>query len=285
MARPLRIEFPGAVYHVTSRGNAGQTIFADDADRKRFLSVLGQVVSRFRLLVHAYCLMDNEYHLMVQTPEPNLSKALRQLNGVYTQAFNRRHGKGGPVLQGRFKAIVVDKGSYLLGLCRYVVLSPVRAKICRKPQTYLWSSYRATSGLEEAPAWLAIDWLLGQFSTQRAAARRKYQAFVAAGIGQSAPWDQVQGQVLLGPDAFVDKLRPLLAEKSHLAEVARRQRVAQRPALSKLFPKGVIVQREKRDRAIHQAHVRHGYSLSEIGRQVQLHYSTVSRIIGRAETR
>jgi REP element-mobilizing transposase RayT len=160
MARPLRIEFPGALYHVTARGNARQDIFLNDEDRQQFLKILERVVSRFHLLLHAYCLMDNHSHLVVETPEANLSKAMRQLNGVYTQAFNRRHDRVGHVLQGRFKAIVVDRDSYLLELCRYVVLNPVRAKTTRKPDTYPWSSYRATAGLAATPAFLAVDWLL-----------------------------------------------------------------------------------------------------------------------------
>ncbi|MBU4594901.1 MAG: transposase, partial [Proteobacteria bacterium] len=127
MARPLRIEFPGAVYHVTSRGNAQAAIFVDGVDRNTFLAVLRQTLRRFNVLCHAYCLMTNHFHLLLETPDANLSKAMRQLNSVYTQAFNRRHGRVGHVLQGRFKAIVVDREAYLLELCRYVVLNPVRA--------------------------------------------------------------------------------------------------------------------------------------------------------------
>jgi putative transposase len=127
----------------------------------------------------------------VETPEANLSKAIRQLNGVYAQAFNRQHGRVGHVLQGRFKAIVVDRKSYLLELCRHVVLNPVWARRTRAPGTYLWSSYRATAGLGPVPAGLTIDWLLSQFGRQRAAAQRTYQAFVAEGIGQDSPWAQV----------------------------------------------------------------------------------------------
>ncbi|CAI4033114.1 hypothetical protein DNFV4_03547 [Nitrospira tepida] len=159
-----------------------------------------RVWSRFHLLLHAYCLMDNHYHLLVETPEANLSKAMRQLNGVYTQAFNRRHRRVGHVLQGRFRAIVVDRDSYLLELCRYVVLNPVRAKSTRKPETYAWSSYRATAGLAATPPFLAVDWLLSQFGHQRLAAQRKYRAFVAEGMGQGSPWEHVQGQVLLGSE-------------------------------------------------------------------------------------
>ena len=279
MARPLRIEFAGALYHVTVRGNAWQAIFLDDADRQRFLGVLGQVVSRFHLLLHAYCLMDNHFHLVVETPEANLSQAMRQLNGVYTQAFNRGHDRVGHVLQGRFKAILVDRESYLLELSRYVVLNPVRAKITRKPDPYPWSSYQATAGLMRPPPWLTVEWLLSQFGRQREAAQRKYRAFVDEGIGQDAPWDQVQGQVLLGSERFVARLTPRLQEKRPLQEIPRTQRFAGRPPLTQLFRTRSRMDRTGRNKVIRRAHLEHGYSLSEIGRAVNLHYSTISRIV------
>jgi putative transposase len=283
MARPLRIEYSGALYHVTARGNARQAIFLDDADRQRFLRVIEQVVSRLHLLLHAYCLMDNHFHLVVETPEANLSTAMRQLNGVYTQAFNRRHGRVGHVLQGRFKAIVVDRDSYLLELCRYVVLNPVRASITRKPQTYPWSSYRATAGLEAVPPFLTVEWLLSQFGRQRAAAQRKYQTFVAEGIGHGAPWEQVRGQVLLGSERFIERLAPGLREKHRLQEIPRQQRFATRPTLSQLFRTRDRTDRAHRNTCIRRAHVEHGYSLTEIGAAVDLHYSTISRIVSAQE--
>ena len=279
MARPLRIEFPGALYHVTSRGNAQQDIFLDVDDRHHFLSVVERVVSRFHLLVHAYCLMDNHYHLVLETPEANLSKAVRQLNGVYTQAFNRRHDRVGHVLQGRFKAILVDRDSYLLELCRYVVLNPVRANVTRKPDAYRWSSYRASSGLTPALPFLTTDWLLAQFGKQRAAAQRKYREFVAEGINHASPWDKLQGQVLLGSDEFVKRLQPELLEKRLLKEIPRRQRFAARPPLAKLFGSHDLTDIEGRNQLIRRAHLEHGYSLSEIANAVGLHYSTISRIV------
>jgi len=160
MARPLRIEFPGAVYHITSRGNALQDIYVDDADREAFLDVLTRVVERFHWLCHAYCLMGNHYHLLVETLEPTLSRGMRQLNGVYTQRFNRRHGRAGHLFGGRFKAILVEREAYLLELCRYVVLNPVRAGLVRAAKDWPWSSYRATAGLAEAPPFLTVDWIL-----------------------------------------------------------------------------------------------------------------------------
>jgi putative transposase len=133
MARPLRLEFPHAVYHLTGRGNARQRIVVDDEDRRRFLTTLAHVIDRYGWLCHAYCLMDNHYHLLIETPRPTLSRGMRQLNGVYTQAFNRWHHRVGHLFQGRFKAILVEKETHLLELCRYVVLNPVRAKLVAHP--------------------------------------------------------------------------------------------------------------------------------------------------------
>ena len=135
MARPIRIEYPGAVYHVTSRGNAGNKIFSDDQDREIFLPILAAVVKRYNWLCHAYCLMDTHYHLMIETPDANLSIGMRQLNGIYTQKYNRRHETPGHIFQGRYKAILVQKENYLLELCRYVVLNPVRAGVVQKPES------------------------------------------------------------------------------------------------------------------------------------------------------
>ena len=141
MARPLRLEFAGAVHHVTSRGDRREDIFLDDDDRQAWLSVLGQVCDRFNWVVHAYCLMSNHYHLLVETVEGNLSAGMRQLNGLYTQRFNRRHGMVGHLFQGRYKAILIQKEAHLLELSRYVVLNPVRASMVATPEAWPWSSY------------------------------------------------------------------------------------------------------------------------------------------------
>ena len=139
MARPLRIEFPGAVYHVTSRGNERKAVFRDDQDRKMFLDTLKGVTLRYNWLCHAYCLMENHYHLLIDTPDGNLSIGMRQLNGIYTQRFNKRHGRVGHLFQGRFKAVLVRKDSHLLEACRYVVLNPVRAGRVQRPEEWIWS--------------------------------------------------------------------------------------------------------------------------------------------------
>src|SRR5204863_1047377 len=159
MARPLRIEFPGAIYHVTSRGDRREPIVVDDDDREALLAVLAQAAKRFDAQVLAYCLMGNHYHLVLHTRQANLSLLMRHLNGVYTQRHNRRHGKAGHVFQGRFKAILVDRDAYLLALCRYVELNPVRARMVERPADWPWSSYLAHVGASETPDWLDTDGL------------------------------------------------------------------------------------------------------------------------------
>ena len=231
MARPLRIEYQGAIYHVTTRGNARQRIYEDDEDRQAFLELLGSVVSHYGWLCHAYCLMDNHYHILIETPDGNLSQGMRQLNGIYTQGFNRRHGCVGHVFQGRFKAILVDRENYLLELCRYVVLNPVQAGMVRSPGQYKWSSYGATAGRVKSPSFLTIDWVMSQCGRRRKLVQERYKQFVKDGIGQPGPWDRLRGQILLGNDSFVAGLEPYLKLAQQVAEVPRVQRLINRPAL------------------------------------------------------
>lgn len=279
MTRQLRLEFPGAIYHVTSRGNAQSPIFLNDENREVFLNCLGEVVARFGWLCHAYCLMDNHYHLLIETPEGNLSAGMRQLNGVYTQRFNRHHARVGHLFQGRFKAIVVDRDSYLLELCRYIVLNPIRACMVEEIERYSWSSYLATMGLAVCPIWLETDWVLGQFAQTPAAARRRYAEFVAEGAGLPSPWSAVKGQTLLGSDAFVEKMSPFFKDAKKMEEIPRAQRLLHRPSLDSLFIPAVQDDKLLRDATIRQAFLDYGYSMATIARQVGLHYSTVSKII------
>ena len=151
MARPLRIEFAGALYHITARGNAQQDIYLTDDDREQFLEILQRVNDRHQWQCHAYCLMSNHYHLLIETPDANLSKGMRQLNGVYTQSYNRKHDRAGHVFQCRFKGILVEKDSYLLELARYIAFNPVRAGRVRSAKDWTWSSYRATAGQCQPP--------------------------------------------------------------------------------------------------------------------------------------
>jgi REP element-mobilizing transposase RayT len=245
MARPLRLAFAGGVYHVTARGNERKAIVRDDGDRARFLDTLAAMVDQYGVVCHAWVLMDNHYHLLLETPSPNLSLAVRYLNGVYTQRFNRRHRRVGHLFQGRFKAIVVEKEGYLLELCRYVVLNPVRAGVVKDPAAYPWSSYRATAGLTPAPGWLTVDWVLEQFGQRRGAAQAKYRQFVAEGIRQpSEPWEQVVGQIYLGHEAFIHRAQRA-SRRTADPEIPRQQR---QPAW--LSPEAVL------------RHVARGYGLA-----------------------
>jgi len=194
MARPLSVEFPGAVYHTTARGNACQAIVADDDERRRFVGLLGREVSQQRWACYAWCLTDNHYHLLIETPEGNLVSRMRRLNQTYTQSFNRRHKQVGHLLQGRYKRIVVDKESYLLELCRYVVLNPVRAKMVRTARDWRWNSFRATANLVKTPL--------------------AYRQFVRQGIKASSPWDSLRGQIWLGSDEFRERMAPRVADQN-----------------------------------------------------------------------
>ena len=282
MARPLRIEFPGAVYHVTSRGNARQTIFIDDEDRGGFLDLLSTVVERFNWVCHAYCLMGNHYHLLIETPDGNLSKGMRELNGVCTQWFNQRYRRVGHLFQGRYKAILVEKDNHLLSLCRYVVLNPVRAGLTERPEQWKWSSYKATMGLVKRPSFLTTDWVLSQFGGRKRESVERYRTFVREGIGEESPWETLKGQIFWASDEFIKQLGRLLDEKGNVKEVPRLQRYVARPPLTEIF-KGRKGERKTKDKTIYGAYVRYGYTMKEIAEHLGFHYATISRAIKRVE--
>ena len=278
MARPLRLEYAGAFYHVTSRGDRREDIFFDDDDRIVWLEVLGNVCGRFNWVVHAYCQMTNHYHLLVETVDGNLSRGMRQLNGQYTQRFNRRHKMVGHLLQGRYKAIVVQKETYLLELSRYVILNPIRAGMVRHVEDWLWSSYRAIADLEERPQWLDTDWLLNQFGKRRKKAIEKYRNFILEGKGVASPLKDARHQLLLGDDAFVErdrtKTRP---EKVQEVSKAHRRSLA--------MPLAKYQQRYgQRHEAMARAYLSGAYTMKEIGEHFGVHYMTVSRAVQRFET-
>src|SRR4030065_621203 len=213
MARPLRIEYPGAVYHITSRGNEKKLIFKDERDREIFLDTLSQVDKRYNWLCHAYCLMNNHYHLITETPDGNLSAGMRQLNGVYTQAFNRQHNRVGHLFQGRYKAILIQKDSHLLEVCRFVVLNPVGAKS------------------------------------------------------------------ILGEEQVTATLTNYLRGKKDIAELPKSQRYIDRPSLQKIFSKNILKDVSKRNRTISEAVRRHGYRQREVADYLEMHFTSISRIL------
>jgi hypothetical protein len=213
--------------------------------------------------------MGNHYHLLLETPDANLGRGMRQLNGVFTQKLNRRHDRVGHVFQGRYKAILVEKESHLLELARYVVLNPVRAKLVKQVVDWRWSSYGATAGERPAPPWLETDWLLACFGGR--GRRAAYRRFVAEGLGSRPPWEDLESGVLGGP-AFLAEVRERNLVQD--PEVPRAQRHLARPSLADL-------RRQHPERAAWMAAAcrEHGYTMSEIATHAGLHYSSVSKII------
>jgi REP element-mobilizing transposase RayT len=277
MARPLRLEYPGALYHVTSRGDGREDVFLDDPDREAFLELLGEVCGRFAWTVYAYCLMTNHYHLLIETAEPTLSRGMRQVNGVYTQRFNRRHDRVGHVFQGRFKAILVQRDAYLLELCRYVVLNPLRAGMTGDPGQWPWTSYHATVGEVPAPAWLDADWVLGQFGQTRSRAQAAYRRFVGEGLGRPSPWSEVRHQIVLGDAAFAARFGGV-EEKDALREVPKAQRQLVSASLAE-----IATNSPDRDQAMARAYRSGVYTMKAIAEHFGVHYITVSRAVRRVE--
>jgi REP element-mobilizing transposase RayT len=277
MARPLRIEVPGGIYHVTSRGDRREKIYLDDSDRTYWLALFGHVCKQFNWVCYAYCLMDNHYHIVVETVEANLSKGMRQLNGVYTQQFNRNHNRVGHVYQGRYKAILVEKDSYLLELSRYVVLNPVRAGMVKNIDHWQWSSYPAMIGKSSCPEWLQADWMLGQFDNRRKLAIAAYVDFVRAGVRLSSIWEGLRGQIYLGNDEFVKKMQQHVGSDKNLSEVPRAQRRA------KAKPLSYYSSFSDRNKGIAAAYHTGDYTMKQIADEFGLHYATVSRVIKKVE--
>ncbi|VAW67600.1 hypothetical protein MNBD_GAMMA09-1820, partial [hydrothermal vent metagenome] len=262
--------------HVTSRGVRREDIYHDDEDRLIWLDVFSQVCSRFNWRCHAWCLMDNHYHILIETPESNLSQGMRQLNGVYTQRSNRKHSRVGHVFQGRYKAILVQKDEYLLELSRYVVLNPVRAGMVKDVHEWPWSSYGAMTGESSAPVWLETDWLLACFGKQRKRAIVKYIDFVRAGTGLPPVWEGLKYQMYLGSAKFVESMQHKLddSQKESLSEISRLQR---RPLAKSLqwYEENAADQKK----AMALAYVSGEYTMKEIAEWFCVHYSTVSRAV------
>jgi REP element-mobilizing transposase RayT len=273
MTRPLRLEFPGAVYHITARGNRKVDIYLDDTDRLVWLQTLAEVCSQADFAVYAFCQMGNHYHLLLETINGNLARGMRQLNGVYSQYFNRRHKLVGHVFQGRYHALLVQDESYLLDVARYVVLNPVRAQLINMPEDWPWSSYRMTQGTVEPPGWLDTDSLLSRLASDRQAARLEYQRFVLAGIGQPSPMTQARNRLLLGDGQFASQIQSNAPECS-LGGISRSQRSILAPSLY-TFQQQFSDQKE----AIARAYASKAYSIAEIARHFNISPATASRAI------
>ena len=277
MARALRIEYEDAFYHVTSRGNEQKAIFKSDRDREKFLEYLQSASQRYGAVVHAYCLMTNHYHLFVETLDANLAKGMRQINGVFTQGSNRRHGRTGHLFQGRYQAILVDSDSYLQQLSRYLVLNPVRSGMVEDPSAWPWSSYSATAGLALAPAWLTTDTLLSSFGGTRDQAQAAYRRFVREGIGAESLWGGLNRQIYLGDEGFVARMQQKRGDVGDEVQIPKPQRRGPPPTLPHISQAA-----GSRDGAIITAYGTGEYSYAEIGAFFGLHFTTVARIVRKA---
>lgn len=295
MARPLRIEYAGAVYHVTSRGNEKKPIFLDEEDRERFLIFLGELPTRFEVLIHGYVLMGNHYHLLLETLRPNLQKTMQYLNTAYTVFFNRKRSRAGHLLQGRYKAFLIQKDSYLLGVSRYVHTNPVRARMVDLPQEYPWSSYRDYIGTRKREAWLTREWVLGQFSQNETSARRRYKKFVEEGMeGAENPFASLRAGLILGTDTFMEEVKRKVPVKTdhdvpqsrHFADVISCDAVMDFISTRYRIDKHKIVQVGMRDNPARRAclyllRTLTDMSNSEIADKFQITHSAVAKASAR----
>ena len=235
MARPLRVEYPGAFYHVMNRGNAGEAIFTDDDEKTKFLNCLERCARRFSFRVHGYCLMTNHYHLLLETPEPNLSRSIQWLNVSYASWYNRRHRRSGHLFQGRFKALLVEADSYLTALSRYIHLNPVRAGLLQDPAAYVWSSCPDFLGSRPAPDWLETGRILSEFHSSRPEAMQCYRAFLDPEEATENPNSDSVAGFILGSSDFLDRIR-----REFLLDRPVCEEVPQLRQLRKIDP-GIIV--------------------------------------------
>ncbi len=226
MPRPLRLEYPGAFWHAYNRGVERREVYLSDSDRSDFLELLARAQSQFRWRIHAFVLMTNHYHLLIETPEPTLARGMQRLDGDHAAAFNRKHARVGHLWQGRYRAHLIEKESYLLELSRYIVLNPVRAHMVATPGEWPWSSYVATAGMCARPAWLDVDTILDSFDPwDRTKAHGLYRQFIADGVGLSrSPWEDLKAKLYLGGEAFVAQIEELTTSRMKQAVAPAMQR-------------------------------------------------------------
>lgn len=273
MGRPLRIEYPGAFYHVTSRGNEQKNIYKSDKDREKFINYLESASIRYEAVIHSYCLMSNHYHLLLETPSGNLSEIMRHINGAYTNYFNAKRKRAGHLLQGRYKAILVEADEYAKELSRYIHLNPVRAGIAERPEDYIWSSYNSYIGKGKKPAWLRTEFILGYFDKNKTESQKQYRRFVSSMIGQEyeSPLNRTIAATMLGSADFVKEItEEHIITKREDRNLPALRELSHRPTIAKITEevKTLIGDDEKLSNAatIYFCHRYSGATLKEIGK-------------------
>ncbi|MGQ9604508.1 MAG: transposase [bacterium] len=284
MARQLRIEYKGAFYHITSRGNERKQIFKGDSDRKKLLSYFESAAERYRAVIHVYCLMGNHYHLLLETPVGNLSQIMRHINGAYTVYFNKKYQRSGHLFGGRYKAIVVDKDEYAVELSRYIHVNPVRAGIASDPGSYKWSSYRYYSGKGTKPRWLFTDFILGYFGRDIGNAQKRYTQFVHESIGYAYenPLRRVVASIILGGNDFVEMIKDkYLKNKKVERDVPALRELASGPSIKEVAVKAKEVFGSKpeleKKATLYICHRYTGLKLKDIGKYFGIGESAVSQ--------
>ncbi len=237
MSRPVRIEIPGGLYHVMSRGNDRRGIVRDDADREKRLEWLRRTVETYGWLLHAFVVMTNHDHLFVQTPLPNLSAGMQYYNGSYSSYFNRRHRRCGHLFQGRFKAHIVETEGHYLELSRYIHLNPVRSPLATKPEDWPWSSYRGYHRASQTLEWVTYAAVLREFGRDQVKARTAYRKFVRAGMDNPpmAPWSDAVHGLIVGSEAFVDKMRRVLYDEPSDPAIPQLAKLRSQPSLERII--------------------------------------------------
>ena len=285
LARPFRIEFPGAFYHVTSRGNERKAVFRTSRDRERFLSYLESAHDRYGAVIHVYCLMENHYHLLLETPRGNLSQILHHINGAYTTYFNIKRGRSGHLFQGRFKGILIEKDAYGEELSRYIHLNPVRAGVVKDPLEYPWSSYPYYIGQKREPEWLTTEWILGYFGGRRDWGYRRYREFVEKGLTLEleSPLRGVIASSFLGGEGFISGIRKEYVEEKNFdrRNLPAVKQILKGPspgeieeAVAGAVGKDHVLYRKF---CIHLSHRYSGIGLGEIGKYFGMKGSAVSQ--------
>ena len=275
MARRPRLTFPGAIHHVMSRGNRKSKIFTNDADRLDFLELLSAARERFGVRWRSFVLMNTHYHLKVETPKGNISRAMAFVNGQYTQRWNRRHRTTGHVFEGRFKSPLIDDGHYARAVLRYIALNPVEGNYVRHAAHWPWSSHRALAGLVSPPEFLDVEWLRQTFDGRTLReCQRQYQEFIDH---EELHLVDFGDAFVVGSDEYLSNVRELIGATMHDMIVPRSYRALARPPLGPLFAH-LREDLESRNRMIIRAQVVYGYKQPEIARALGLHPNTVSKI-------
>ncbi len=289
MSRPLRIEYPGAFYHVTSRGNERKMVFQSTRDREKYLTYLESAHHRYGAIIHVYCLMGNHYHLLLETSRGNLSKVVHHINGAYTTYFNIKRGRSGHLFQGRFKGILVEKDAYCRELSRYIHLNPVRAGMVKSPLEYPWSSYRYFIGRDKKPEWLTTELVLGDFGGEGRKGFKRYREYVERGETKEleSPFKRVIASTFLGSEEFINNIRMEYLEKKKIDKrnIPAIKKVLKGPSLEDI--EKAVVKVLGRDHTVYKKmciYLSHQYSgkrLDEIGAYFGMRGSAISQLSRR----